>query len=56
MGIKSLLIVRFSGSDINVLIRDASFEPLRKCERAQKFKTIIDNGVEKWTPCGPSDP
>lgn len=28
----------YSGSDMNTLIRDASFEPLRKTERATHFK------------------
>jgi vacuolar protein-sorting-associated protein 4 len=35
-------VFRYSGSDMNTLIRDASFEPLRKCERATCFKTIKD--------------
>ena len=35
-----ILYYRYSGSDMNTLIRDASFEPLRKCERAKSFKKI----------------
>lgn len=47
----------FSGSDISVLIRDASFQPLRKCERAMKFKKVMDSsGKMKYEPCAPSDP
>jgi vacuolar protein-sorting-associated protein 4 len=42
---------------MNTLIRDASFEPLRKCERATTFKqTPNEKGELKWTPCSPSDP
>ena len=37
-------INRYSGSDMNTLIRDASFEPLRKCERAKSFKKVLVNG------------
>ena len=47
---------RFSGSDISVLIRDASFQPLRKCERATTFKQVNDKGKVKFEPCAPSDP
>lgn len=47
----------YSGSDMNTLIRDASFEPLRKCERATHFKQVFnDKNEPKWTPCSPSDP
>jgi hypothetical protein len=31
-------IFSYSGSDLNTLVRDASFEPLRKCQRATTFK------------------
>lgn len=34
----------FSGADMSILVRDASYEPLRKCERSTKFKRVIDNG------------
>lgn len=36
----SLIFERFSGSDISVLIRDASYEPLRIAQIADKFKKI----------------
>ena len=50
-------IFRYSGSDLGTLIRDASFEPLRKCERATTFKLITTpEGDKKYTPCSPSDP
>jgi len=38
------------------LIRDASFQPLRKCERATTFKEVKDKGTIKFEPCAPSDP
>jgi len=46
----------FSGSDISVLVRDAVYEPLRKCERAKTFKKVYnkDNKMQ-YTPCSPSD-
>lgn len=28
----------FSGADMSILVRDASYEPLRKCERATRYK------------------
>ena len=31
---------KYSGADISILVRDASFEPLRKCERAKRFKKV----------------
>jgi vacuolar protein-sorting-associated protein 4 len=36
----------FSGSDINALVNDALFEPIRKCQRANQFSLL--NG--KYTP------
>ncbi|KRX00447.1 P-loop containing nucleoside triphosphate hydrolase [Pseudocohnilembus persalinus] len=47
----------FSGADMSILVRDASYEPLRKCERATKYKRITTpEGKQAWTPCAPSDP
>lgn len=42
---------------MSILIRDAAYEPLRKCERATTFKVcnIID-GKEIYQPCAPSAP
>ena len=41
----------FSGADMNILVRDACYEPLRRCQNAKKFKKV-GNG---WFPCKPSD-
>lgn len=41
---------------MSILVRDASYEPLRRCERATKFKKINQNGKMVYTPCAPSDP
>ncbi|EAS02208.1 AAA-type ATPase (macronuclear) [Tetrahymena thermophila SB210] len=47
----------FSGSDISILVREASYEPLRIAQRATKFKKIQDkDGQPKYVACAPSDP
>ena len=48
----------FSGSDINGLIKNACYEPLRKFQKAKFFRKVGTNqsGGEIWTPCGPSEP
>lgn len=47
----------FSGADMNILVRQAIMEPVRKCKNATHFKTVIgDDGEEKLTPCSPGDP
>lgn len=38
----------YSGSDINILIRDAVYEPVRRLQLAKEFKKL-KNG--KWAPC-----
>ena len=50
------MIIRYSGSDIAILVRDAVYEPLRKCREAEYFK-IADNmpGGIKYEPCAPSE-
>ncbi|OEH77211.1 vacuolar sorting ATPase [Cyclospora cayetanensis] len=47
---------RFSGSDISVLVRDALFEPIRRCRSASAFKQVQLNGRTFYTPCQPDDP
>eukprot|EP00828_Plagiopyla_frontata_P002076 TRINITY_DN1012_c0_g1_i1.p1 TRINITY_DN1012_c0_g1~~TRINITY_DN1012_c0_g1_i1.p1 ORF type:complete len:286 (-),score=37.54 TRINITY_DN1012_c0_g1_i1:90-947(-) len=46
----------YSGSDVTILVRDASFQPLRKCQNALKFKQIQYQDGLKYSPCAPSDP
>jgi len=40
----------YSGSDISILVRDAAFEPVRKCQRAQQFAKTKENGKVMYTP------
>ncbi|KAJ1971213.1 Vacuolar protein sorting-associated protein 4 [Dimargaris verticillata] len=54
---------KFSGSDIQVVVRDALMQPIRKVQTATHFKTVtrtlagepptVQHG---WTPCSPGDP
>jgi len=51
----------FSGADISILVRDAIFEPVRRCRRAKTFKRVQQPGPDGamrqfWTPCSPGDP
>lgn len=48
----------FSGSDINSLIKNACYEPLRKFQKAIFFRVVGKNqeGKDLWQPCAPSDP
>eukprot|EP01017_Pseudomicrothorax_dubius_P026471 TRINITY_DN2955_c0_g1_i3.p1 TRINITY_DN2955_c0_g1~~TRINITY_DN2955_c0_g1_i3.p1 ORF type:complete len:431 (-),score=124.02 TRINITY_DN2955_c0_g1_i3:35-1327(-) len=46
----------FSGADISILVRDASFQPLRKCESASHFRSVNVGNKTMWEPCAPSDP
>ena len=43
---------------MNILIRDASYQPLRKAQNATHFKVIQmqANGKPLYSPCPPSDP
>lgn len=48
----------FSGADISILVRDAIFEPVRRCRRAQTFCRVSRTGHDGqprqyWTPCSP---
>jgi vacuolar protein-sorting-associated protein 4 len=38
----------YSGSDLNILVRDAVYEPVRRLQMAKLFRKL-QNG--KWTPC-----
>jgi vacuolar protein-sorting-associated protein 4 len=48
----------FSCADVNVYIRDACFEPIRRAENATHFKVIgtLTDGNQIYQPCAPSDP
>ncbi|CAK0830035.1 unnamed protein product [Prorocentrum cordatum] len=51
----------FSGADMSILVRDAIYEPIRRCRRAKFFKRVSKAGAdgtvrEFWTPCSPGDP
>jgi len=47
----------YSCADMNILIRDASYQPLRKAQNATHFKVIqmLPNGKPLYSPCPPSD-
>ncbi len=53
-----MTLIRLSCADLNILIRDASYEPLRKAQNATKFKEIgkTSDGKPIFQPCAPSDP
>jgi len=48
---------RYSGADINILIRDACFEPIRNAQNATHFKIIdaLPDGKSVYQPCLPTD-
>lgn len=51
----------FSGADMSILVRDAIFEPVRRCQRAKFFERVSragKDGVVKqyWRPCSPAAP
>ncbi|CAD8146836.1 unnamed protein product [Paramecium pentaurelia] len=46
----------YSGSDINTLIRDASYEQLRVVQKATHFKKVQTQNQIKYTACSQSDP
>ncbi len=43
---------------MNILIRDASYQPLRKAQNATHFKIVssLPSGQPVYQPCAPSDP
>lgn len=50
----SSLTDKYSGSDINIVIRDALMQPIRKVQMATHFKKISSSSSQ-MTPCSPSD-
>lgn len=50
--------LRYSGSDIAVVVRDALMQPVRKVLSATHFKLVEpdpDSAIVKWIPCSPGD-
>ncbi|OBA28193.1 AAA-domain-containing protein [Hanseniaspora valbyensis NRRL Y-1626] len=45
----------YSGSDINVVVKDALMEPVRKIQTATHFKKVVIDDHTKYTPCSPGD-
>jgi len=45
----------YSGSDLSVLVRDAVYEPVRKCQNASHFLRVFENGKEMFMPVLPAD-
>jgi vacuolar protein-sorting-associated protein 4 len=55
-------LMRFSGSDIAVLVRDALMEPVRKVQMATHFKRVMSPSrkdpnvmTAHWMPCSPGE-
>lgn len=46
----------FSGSDIEVLAKDAAMEPLRFAQRTDKFQVVMQNGRQMFMPIDPNTP
>ncbi|EEH51161.1 uncharacterized protein MICPUCDRAFT_67802 [Micromonas pusilla CCMP1545] len=47
----------FSGSDIDHVVKDVLYEPVRKTQEATHFKTTTGpDGDERYVPCSPGDP
>ena len=43
----------FSGSDLEILCRDAAFEPLHLAQRTDKFRKVAVNGRQMFMPVEP---
>ena len=49
----------FPGSDIDHVVKDVLYEPVRKTQEATHFKTVTkeeDETKEYYVPCSPGDP
>lgn len=46
----------YTPSDIGVLVKDATMEPLRKMVHLKTYKKIIKDGKSLITPCLPEEP
>lgn len=49
--------INFSGSDINALVKNACYEPLRRFQKATYFRQVGTNGNGKpvYMSCAPSE-
>eukprot|EP01066_Platyproteum_vivax_P011502 Platyproteum_vivax@DN5224_c0_g1_i2.p1 len=48
--------IGYSGADVALVVRDALFEPVRKCRMATHYKCVEGpSGKPMWTPCSPGD-
>eukprot|EP00746_Dinoflagellata_sp_MGD_P150148 gnl/MRDRNA2_/MRDRNA2_82070_c0_seq1.p1 gnl/MRDRNA2_/MRDRNA2_82070_c0~~gnl/MRDRNA2_/MRDRNA2_82070_c0_seq1.p1 ORF type:complete len:469 (-),score=96.45 gnl/MRDRNA2_/MRDRNA2_82070_c0_seq1:8-1327(-) len=43
----------YSGADIAIMVRDALYQPVRRCQHATHFARVERNGKQMWTPCSP---
>lgn len=46
----------FSGSDIQTMVKDVLFEPVRKTQDATHFKAVMHDNQTFYEPCSPGDP
>ena len=47
----------YSGSDIANVSQEAEYEPLRRCQNAEYFKKVYNEGGDyNYVPCSPSEP
>lgn len=55
-----LILFRYSGADISILVRDALMQPVRALQNTTHFKIVkVNEGgvdVEKYQGCSPADP
>lgn len=46
----------YSGADIAIMVRDALYQPVRRCQHATHFLRVQKDGKPMWTPCSPGAP
>jgi vacuolar protein-sorting-associated protein 4 len=44
-----------SGSDISIAVQDALMQPVKKVSSSKHWRKVMDEGVEKLTPCKSTD-